>query len=83
MKIIKSEFRENKKHGGANIHTVELGTKELELLLALVLSARKYTPRTLETIPTIGRLRDIKKNISEHLRKCKDMLYSNGIKKLS
>lgn len=68
MKFIKKEFRESKKHGGANVYTFEMGIKEIELLKAVCIKAYSGTPRVLETIPTIGRLGNFLKTLGRVIK---------------
>lgn len=67
MKFVKKEFRDSKKHGGAFVYTFEVGKQELELILAIVKQTRLNTPRVIETIPTIGRLRNMRSTIEKSL----------------
>jgi len=41
-----------------DVHLISLGLKEIELLRGMVIMARQYTPKILETTPMRGRLKN-------------------------
>ena len=41
-----------------DVHLISLGLKEVELLRGMIITARQYVPKILETMPTRGRLKN-------------------------
>ena len=60
--------RKSSQDSQVDIYLISLGIKELELLLSLVVSARKYTPKTFETTSTINRLRSFQKTLEDIIK---------------
>ena len=57
MKLIKDE----KAGSGKERYVFHIGADEIRLLLALIHTASKYTPRVLETAPTHARMQQMRK----------------------
>lgn len=53
---------------------IKIGNDEADLLLAVLKNAYKNTPRVVGTIPTLGRLRNMRKVLGDFLLKNKPSL---------
>ncbi len=52
-------------HGQPTVYTFTIGKEELALLKAIVSSAKKYTPKMVETENTCNRLRNFMKVLND------------------
>lgn len=63
--------RNSKQDDQHEVFTFSIDKEELQLMLAMVSSALKYTPRVVDTIPTRGRLQNFRKVLGSILSKQK------------